>query len=200
MRKVAKVVVAAALVLTWVGSAWALEFSAQVLRVQGGLEATAQVNVKDGRLRLEPMEAAQPGAEGTYYIFRQDRGVSWLVYPQQKVYFEAPLQPGLDLSRPQQPGETLPGEMKRQDLGAEAVEGRPARKYEITLKYQEQIMMIWYWYAQDLKLPIKTAAPDGSWSVTYRQVKVAPQADKLFEPPAGFTKQPWPTQAAPDGR
>lgn len=32
-------------------------------------------------------------------------------------------------------------------------------------------MIIWYWYAEGLGLPIKTASPEGSWSVTYRNVR-----------------------------
>jgi hypothetical protein len=177
-----------------------LEFSAQVLRQQGSLEATALVNVKDGRLRLEPQGPAQPGAEGAYYIYRPDLGVSWLIYPSQQIYYETPLPPGLDISRPPQPGQKLPGELKRQDLGQEMVEGHQARKYEITLQHDSQIMVILYWYAEGLKLPIKTSAPDGSWSVTYRNVKPGPQPDNLFNAPADFGKQQWPAQPGPGAR
>jgi hypothetical protein len=200
MRKMSWAWLTAALVLVMAVPVWAMDFSAQVVRSQGSQEATAQVNVKEGRLRLEPLAPIQPGAPKAYYIYRQDKGVSWLVYPEMKIYYEAPLQPGMDLSRPPLAGEKLPGEMQRTDLGTETVEGVATRKYEITFQHEGQVQVIWYWYAEALKLPIKTGAPDGSWGVTYRQVKMAPQADKLFELPAGFTKTEYPTQGQPTRR
>ncbi len=176
------------LMLAWSGSARALEFSALVARQMGGQEALAQVYIKGPKVRMDQAGQAQAGAPVFYHIMRQDLGVSWLVYPQQGVYYEAPLQQGMDLSRPPAEGDKLPGEVSRQDMGPEVVEGVATRKYQITYNQGGYNQVIWYWYAKDLGLPLRTGAVDGSWLLTYRQVKKAPQPDSLFELPAGLRK------------
>ena len=44
------------------------------------------------------------------------------------------------------------------------------------------------WIANDLGLPVKTAAEDGSWSQEYKNIVIGPQPYELFEIPAGYQK------------
>lgn len=44
------------------------------------------------------------------------------------------------------------------------------------------------WVATDIHFPIKTAAIDGSWSMEYRNIRMGPKPDSLFEIPKGYQK------------
>lgn len=176
----------------------AAELSAEVVHLMQGQQVVSKVYLKGGKVRMEGSQVDQNGqTEQVLQIIRQDRGVMWMVNLQQRAYYEAPLGEMRDLSQAGKPGEKLPGETSRKELGAEKIEGHPTKKLEIAYTHEGQPQTVLMWYASDLGLPLKTAAKDGSWSVEYKKVVAGPQPDSLFELPAGLTKMAMP--AYPQG-
>jgi hypothetical protein len=182
-----------ALSLTLAPQVLAAELTAEVVHLTQGQQTFSRVYLKAGKVRMETSQTSQGGQpELMVQIIRQDKGVMWMINPQQRIYYEAPLGQMSDLSRPGKLSDKLPGEVSRKDLGTESIDGRAAKKLEIVYHHQGQEQTVLMWYASDLGLPLKTAAKDGSWSVEYRKVAPGPQADDLFEVPAGFTKMAMP--------
>lgn len=198
MRKLACSLLLASFVLAVSSWALAAELSAEVVHTAQGQQSVSKVFIKGGKFRMEPVSGpgSQPSGQG-FQIVRQDRQAMWMVDPQQRGYIEVPLGSMSDLSRAPKADEKLPGEVSRKKLGGEKINGHPTEKTEITFSQQGQTQTVVMWFAKDLGLPIKTAAQDGSWSVEYRNIVKAPQADSLFEVPAGFTKMSMP--AMPQG-
>jgi hypothetical protein len=173
-----------------VGLAQAVDFSADVFTTHQGQTTQAKIYVKAGKIRMET-----PGTE-EYTILRTDQKVIWLVVPEEKTYLEIP--------SPQTPGtgEKIKGEVSRQYLTSETVNGHATKKYEVHYLDKETLHKAHQWVAQDLNYPIKISALDGSWSTEYRNIRIAPQAESLFEIPAGFDRisrsEPSPSGSKPD--
>ncbi len=47
--------------------------------------------------------------------------------------------------------------------------------------------------ATDIDFPIKSDDPNNEWVQEYKNIKVGPQPDKLFEVPKGYSKMEMPT-------
>lgn len=175
----------AVLLLALAAPAWAIEMSADVVRTGGGKTETSKVFIKNDKIRLEGVSG--PLGPG-FNLLRQDKKLMWMVQPEQKTYIELPLDGLADMSQQATSGGKLPGELTRRELGRPSLDGRPTIKYEIIYGVRGQNYMIHQWLATDLKIPIKTAGSDGSWSVEYRNIRTAPQPDDLFELPTGYQK------------
>jgi hypothetical protein len=170
--------------------ALAAEFSADVVRKAMGREMSGKILVKDKNVRMEGMRGPMgPG----YTIVRGDRKLLWMVSPDQKTYMEISMESGVQAPTQQpQTDEKMPGEVSRKELGRETLDGHPCIKYEIVYKLAEQSHVIHQWVAQDLKLPLKTAAVDDSWSVEYKNVKKGSVPDSAFEVPGDYQKSQMP--------
>lgn len=172
-----------------VGLAQAVDFSADVFNTHQGQATQAKIYVKAGKIRMET-----PGTE-EYTILRTDKKVIWLVVPEEKTYIEvhSPQPPGT--------GEKIKGEVNRQYLISETVNGYATKKYEVHYLDKETLHKAHQWIAQDLNYPIKISDLDGSWSTEYRNIRIGPQADSLFEIPQGFDKisrsDPSPSESKP---
>jgi len=173
-----------ALILALSAPAWALELSADVVRRGQGREQTSKVFIKGDKVRLEGMPS--PGGGQGHNILRTDKKVIWLVQPERKTYLELPLGHLTDMSQQALTGGKLPGETARRELGQEKIDGRPTTKYEVIYSISGQNYMIHQWLDRELKLPLKTAGADGGWSVEYRNLRLGPQVDALFELPADY--------------
>ena len=68
------------------------------------------------------------------------------------------------------------------------VDGKKADKYQIVYSENKKRVAIFQWFAAGLKLPVKTAAVDNSWSMEYKNIKIGKQPVSLFEVPAGYEK------------
>jgi len=128
--------------------------------------------------------------QDTIMIVRADKGVAWLLMPQQKMYMETKLKKDMMIGKT----EKLPGEVKREKVGQEKVSGIPCTKYLITYKVegQEKPRQVYQWLSKD-KIAMKSAGVDGSWTTEYVNIKLGKQPASLFELPAGYKKFEMPT-------
>lgn len=158
----------------------AQEFSATVINKAGGRTMTSKIFMKTGKFRMENKMAG-----GTYSIVRQDLNKMWTVMPASKSYMEFS---EVKDQAAQMPGEKVKGEVSRKKIGSETIDGHPTTKYEVTAKMGDKTVTTHQWWATDISFPIKTAAVDGRWSVTYSDIKIGGQPDSLFELPAGYKR------------
>jgi len=162
----------------------AQEFSATVVSTGGGQTVATKMYFKAGKLRTEVQ-----AAPGTYTIARPDLEKVWMVMTANRSYMEMPFKKDQESGIP---AEKMRGEVSRKTVGTETIDGHPTTKYEVTVKTGDKTSSLYHWWATDINFPVKTAAVDGSMSVTYKDIKIGGQADSLFELPAGYTKMSLP--------
>jgi hypothetical protein len=170
------------LVLCTVGGvislASALEFSADQITRANGKTRTANIYYRDDRWRLEHQD---PGPVNVT-IVRKDKLVMWLLISRLKHYKEIPY----DAAQAPQVQETLNGEVSRQSIGTETLDGHPTTLYEVQVKNGAQTDSYYQWLATDIHFPLKLAKKDGSWMVEYRRVRIRHLSDFLFWLPVNF--------------
>jgi hypothetical protein len=162
----------------------ALEFSATMVSTGSGHTATSKMYAKSGKYRSE-----LGGSSGMYTIVRPDLNKVWTVMAVNKSYMEMTIKKDQESKLP---SEKVKGEVSRKVVGTETIDGHPTTKYEVTTKMDDKTMTSYQWWAKDINFPIKSAAVDGSWTVTYKDIKIGNQPDSLFELPAGYTKMTMP--------
>ncbi len=179
----------AACLCTAVPQSYAVDFSADVVMTSAGHTNASKIFVKGTKIRME--QQGRP----MYTIMRGDKDVSWIVMTDQKAYMESRTDPA------QRPAteEKVRGEVSRRLIGNDTVDGRAAKKYEVTFKDGERTSKMYQWMAPDIKFPVKTAAIDGSWTVEYRNIKMGGHPDSLFEVPAGYKKMSMPAMPGMPG-
>ena len=163
------------------GSTFAAEFSADMVMTSGGTTTTSKIFTKGEKSRMEPQ--GQP----TYSIVRNDKKVMWMVMTDQKTYMEMTADPK---QAPQ--GDKVTGEVSRKLIGKETIDGHSTEKYEVTFKEGNKTEKMYQWIATDIKFMVKMAAVDGSYTMEYKNIKMGPQADSLFEVPSGYKKMAMP--------
>ncbi len=159
-----------------VGLVQAADFSAEVFNTYQGQATQSKVYVQAGKIRLET-----PGTE-EYTILRTDKKVIWIVIPEEKTYLE------IQSPNSQGAGEKMKGEVNRQYLSSETVNGYATKKYEVHYLDKDTLHKAHQWISSDLNYPIKISALDGSWSTEYRNIRIGSQTDSLFEIPQGFDR------------
>jgi len=173
-----------------IGLVRAADFSADVFNTYQGQATQAKIFVQMEKIRMET-----PGIE-EYTILRTDKRVIWIVIPEEKTYIE------IQSSQPQGAGVKMKGEVSRQYLSSETVNGYATNKYEVHYLDKDTLHKAHQWIASDLNYPIKISALDGSWSTEYRNIRIGLQPDNLFEIPQGFDRisrsEPSPSESKPD--
>ncbi|MDD4879373.1 MAG: hypothetical protein PHR22_02820 [Candidatus Omnitrophica bacterium] len=164
------------LVLSLAASAFAVDFSADVVTTQGGNTFSAKVFVSGEKSRMEAPESVS--------ISRMDKKVVWILMPGQKMYMEQAFDPKKMMAA----SEKIEGELERTPLGKDTVDGKTADKYKVTYEIDGIKNEMLQWIESGSNLPLKSAALDGSWSVEYRNIKTGPQPDSLFEVPSDYKK------------
>jgi hypothetical protein len=171
-------------VLLFSGTAFAIEFSADtVTTVKDGPKITGKIYYKPDRFKMD-MQAD----EGMSMIARLDKKIAWNIMESQKMYMEMPL----DLKYKPKVDEKFEGEIERKEVGSETIDGHPTKKYLITFQANDKKNQVFQWLATDIKFPVRTAAIDNSWVQEFRNIKIGPQPDSLFEVPAGYQKMQMP--------
>jgi hypothetical protein len=82
--------------------------------------------------------------------------------------------------------ETLVGEISRDPIGTETLDGHPTILYEIRVQEGDGTDVYYQWLATDIHFPLKLMKKDGTWSVEYRRVRLGHLSDFLFQLPVNF--------------
>lgn len=154
----------------------AQEFSADVITNTSGRLVQGKIVSVKGKARME--------IEGAITIGRIDKGVAWVIMPAQKAYMEVPLENSSMLANHGK----LPNEIERKLLGKETLDGKEVEKYKIVYEANGKQNTIFSWIMPGTDIPVKTEAEDGSWQTEYKNIKVGPQPDNMFEVPNGYQK------------
>lgn len=184
----------------WSGPAAALEFSADQITRANGKTHTANIFYRDDRWRLEHQSVGPVNVT----IVRKDKGVVWMLLSRLKHYKEVPYDAGQD----PQVRETLDGEISRNVIGTETLDGHPTTLFEVHAWAGGRTEDYYQWLATDIHFPLKLAKKDGSWMVEYRRVRIGRVSDFLFQLPVNFQplesfdgpKEKNPPAAAPDAK
>lgn len=175
------------------GSVW-------VMMVMMALSAAGTARAMDGEYSADMVveSAGQPPAEGKIYvaqgkmrfdsamggsITRQDLNVTWMLMPAEQLYVEQ----AFDTTAVRQTSAKVPGELERQPLGKETIDGSETDKYLVTYEEGGQRLQMHQWLGPEGS-PRKVAAIDGSWSVLFRNFKPGAPPAEVFEIPAGYQK------------
>jgi hypothetical protein len=166
------------------GNVSALDFSADMVStVRGGGSFAGKTFVSGDKSRME--------AAGAITITRIDKGVTWMIVPEQNMFIEQPI----DVSKVAGTTDKIPGELERSLLGREAVGKISADKYRVAYTENGRKVAVLQWIDPASGIPVKTASEDGGWSVEYKNLVVGAQPDSLFEVPQQYSKMAMPNMA-----
>ena len=160
------------------GMAWALEFSADQITKTNGHSRKANIYYRDDRWRLEHHDLNPVNVT----IVRKDKQVMWLLLSRMRHFKTVPYDP----EQAPKVHEKLDGEVKREEIGTETLDGHPTTLYEVTVREANRENVYYQWLATDIHFPLKLARKDGSWQVEYRHVALRPISDFLFQLPVNF--------------
>ncbi|HJT22864.1 MAG TPA: hypothetical protein VJ746_20490 [Nitrospira sp.] len=178
MRGMGIVVWGAAVWLSQIVPAWALEFTADQITKIDGRTHKAFIYYRDQMWRIEHHSMGPVNVS----IVRKDKQVVWLLLSRMKHFKTVPYDADQDLRIT----EHLDGEISRQEIGTEVREGHPTVLYEVTTKHGERVESYYQWVATDIHFTMKLAKKDGSWIVEYQHVKLRSVSDSLFNLPVNF--------------
>ena len=157
-------------------TATALDFSAERIVKNGKSVVTAHVNAKDDRWRFE---FAQPQGGASIIIVRMDRHSSWLILSKRRQYLEVPIARDHQLAV----SETMEGEVSRELVGHETLNGYPTELFEVTVAENGETRQYYQWVTKVQRFPVKTVSKQGQWSEEFRHVVFTKQSSFLFELP-----------------
>lgn len=157
------------------------EFSADSVAKFGGRTIRAKIYFAGDKWRME----AKHAGEKAITVVRADKNVMWMLMPGQKMYMEFKLEADQLLGKT----DKMPGEIERKKVGSEKINDILCDKYKVTYKLTDtaKSTSAYMWISKD-KIPVKSAAVDGSWSSEYKNIKKGRQPASLFELPAGYKK------------
>jgi hypothetical protein len=154
----------------------AFDFSAERIVKSGKKVVTAHVNAKDDRWRFE---FAQPQEGASIIIVRVDRQSSWLILSKRRQYLEVPIARDHQLAV----SETMEGELSRELVGEQTLNGYPTELFEVTVAGNEGTRQYYQWVTKVQRFPVKTVSKEGSWSEEFQRVIFTKQSLFLFELP-----------------
>jgi hypothetical protein len=156
--------------------ATALDFSAERVVKNGASVITAHVNAKGDRWRFE---YAQPQRGASIMIVRMDKQYSWLILSERRQYLEIPIAADHLLMMTEKMG----GEVSRELVGDETLNGHPTELFEVTVAEQGETRQYYRWVTKAERFPLKTVSKQGKWSEEFRRVIFTEQSPFLFELP-----------------
>ena len=157
-------------------AATALDFSGDRIVKRGKSVVTAHVNAKDDRWRFEFL-IPQRGA--SVIIVRVDRGIAWLILSKRRLYVEEPITNDYRL----EVSENMPGEIARELVGDEMLNGYPTELFEVTVAGAGETRQYYRWVTKVQRFPMKTVSKQGEWSEEFRRLIFTEQSRFLFELP-----------------
>jgi len=185
-----------ALAAAWAGTATAqvgplmnpdVSYSAtRVLEAQG---QRIEQRYYHRNLRVNRADTEMKGQQSSM-IMRLDRNLVWIVTPQQGMYLEMSLQDPQARARMA----NIPdndGIIEYRQVGREPVDGIACRKFWIASQGADGERVeghIWLSDGDDILMKMDLSDRKSRAVMELRDLEVAPQADSLFEPPAGYRK------------
>jgi hypothetical protein len=140
-----------------------VQFSADMVSsAPDGQVVSGKMFVGDGRMR---MEMSQQGRQ-VIRISDQNRGMEWILFPDQQTYLEQVGRPGADM--PSQTAATaeanpcagMPG-LECRRVGEDSIGGRAAIKWEMVMNHEGQTLTGVQWIDVERGLPLKHQMPNG---------------------------------------
>jgi hypothetical protein len=159
-----------------VHQAIALDFSAERIVKNGESVITAHVNAKNDRWRFE---YTQPKRGASIMIVRMDKQHSWLILSKRRQYLEVPIATDHLLTVT----EKMEGEISREFVGDETLNGHPTELFEVTVAEQGETRQYYRWVTKAERFPLKTVSKQGKWSEEFRRLIFTEQSPFLFELP-----------------
>ncbi|MFH1935104.1 MAG: DUF4412 domain-containing protein [Pseudomonadota bacterium] len=165
----------------------AAEFSADMIQKSPMGNSEGKVFVKGENLRHE----INMGGQNQIMIFQKDKGVVWILMPEQRMYMEMAAGGQQNMAPP------TPEEMEKMGdkkyLGEEKVNGYICKKYRYTSN-DPSVGNTTMWISKKLNLPIKTEmeGSSGPMSMEYKNIQEKKLPDSLFKIPAGYQKMSMP--------
>jgi len=166
--------VSVCVLLVFAGSGFSQEFSADCIASSGGARTEGKISVTKEKVRIDMGEAVT--------ITRLDKDLVWMLMPQQKMYMQMPLKSNSVVVGK----EAAPGEIERELVGREPIDGRITEKYRVVYDVGGTRQTVYTWISKDVGLPLKTASGDGSWAMEFKKIKLGKQAETLFEVPQEY--------------
>lgn len=157
-------------------TAAARDFSADRTVKSGGSVVTAHVNAKDDRWRFE---YTQPQSGANIMIVRMDKQHSWLILSKRRQYLEVPIATDHLLAVT----EKMDGEVSREFVGDEMLNGHPTELFEITVAEHGETRQYYRWVTKAERFPLKTVSKQGKWSEEFHRLIFTEQSPFLFELP-----------------
>lgn len=174
IHKVKTTLGAMSLLFIFAGFVFAQEFSADIVSTTREGNFSGKIFVSKDKSRMEIPQSI--------IIARMDKKKAWVLMPQQMLYLEQPLNPeNIVVS-----SEKMPGEIQRQLIGQETIDGKATNKYSVVYTLNNRQEKVLVWVTTDSNIPIKSQASDGSWTMEYKNLNIGKQPDSLFEIPPGY--------------
>ncbi len=112
-------------------------------------------------------------------IVRMDKQHSWLILSKRRQYLEVPIVADHILTVT----ERMEGEVSREFVGDETLNGYPTELFEVTLAEGGHTQQYYRWVTKSERFPLKTVSKQGTWSEEFRRVIFTEQSPFLFELP-----------------
>lgn len=163
-------------------------FSAEQVSVEPGgkTQAVGKIYMGPGMFRME-MAERQGNGKSMVNIFRKDRGLNYVIIPEDKAYTEI----ALDENKLKQAMGDVNAVQKEEVLGTETVSGYKCTKKRFETKVTflgfEKIVKSTVWISDRFDIPLRTESSDGRIT-ELRNIREGRQPAALFEPPEGYRK------------
>jgi len=143
------------------------------------MTVVSKIYVKGEKTRVE----AQQNGKETVTIYRQDKGLLWVLWPEHRAYMESPHHQSASRRE-----EDASANEERKLLERERVNGYDAENFKVVVKGPEgRLITSQEWVAKELRgLVVRRKTDLGQ--VDIHNVVVGIQPEDLFEIPKGFSK------------
>ena len=167
--------------------ALAAEFSADLIIDNPQGKFTGKVYVKADKIRQEFLKQDMKQV----IILRLDKGVTWSLMPENKMYMEMP-GVGKEATDPEIE-KKIKDMAEKKSLGKEKINGYVCEKYQY-IYHDKSLGILTQWFSKRLNYPIKTEYKAAAYQMLteYKNIKEGRIADSLFEIPSGYQKMQLP--------
>lgn len=128
------------------------------------------------------------------HIVRRDKGVSWMLMPQNKSYREHVMGESMGNVGKRAPDWTRGADVKLKKVGTEEVGGYETTKYRVTAKDKDSSTGEGFAWLTKQNIPVKLEGTFGvegktaKFWIEEKNIKIGKQDPSLFEIPPGYTK------------